>query len=176
MLTLAVLALAGCGDRDAAETTESPQLPDQEIDGFTLIQTRDGEKQWSLAADHALIYDETDRVEAEELRIEFFNAEGLVVSVLTATRGILMRKTNDMEALGNVVVTRDDGTTLRSERLSWNDVKRKIETREFVEVTKGDDVMTGVGLECDADLENIRVKSEFKAYVRTPADELVEEE
>jgi len=173
---LAVGLLSGCqGDR-AEEPGDPSLLADQEIDGFTLTQTREGERLWVLSAVRGLVYEETDRVELETVRVDYFDDDGSVRSTLSANRGVLKRRTSDMEAHGNVIVVAKDGTRLVTERLTWNERTGKIESDRFVRVTQGDDVFTGVGLEADPDLKNIKVKSEFRAYVRTPDGELVEEE
>jgi LPS export ABC transporter protein LptC len=166
----------GCQRDLAEEPGETPLLPDSEIEGFKLTQTRGGEKLWVLTASRALVYEEADRVELSRLRVDYFDEEGDVRSTLTATEGLLKRRTSDMEARGNVVVVAHDGTRLVTERLTWNERTGKIESDRFVRVTQGDDVFTGVGIEADPDLKNIKVKSDFKAFVRTPDGQLVEEE
>jgi LPS export ABC transporter protein LptC len=168
--------LAGCQSGPTEEETESSVLADHEIDGFELTQTRDGARLWKLRAQRALIFEDADRVEMEKIRIDYFNEDGETRSTLTALHGLLRRRTNDMEARGDVVVTADDGTILTTQKLTWNERTGKIESDKFVRVTKGSDVFTGVGVEADPDLRNMRVKSEFKAYVRTPEGELVEED
>jgi LPS export ABC transporter protein LptC len=172
---LAALLLTGCEDQPGNESRESPQVPDQEIERFTLTQTREGERLWTLSAAQASVYEDAGRVEMTGVRIVYFDGKGNVRSTLTAANGLLMRHTNDMEALGNVVLTAADGTRLTTERLSWTERTGKIESDRLVRVTQGEDVFTGVGLEADPDLKNLKVKSEFKAYVRTPEGELVEE-
>ncbi len=173
---LAVTPFAG-GQRELTEEPgDASLLPDQEIDGFRLTQTRDGEKLWVLSASRALVYEEADRVELERLRVDYFDDEGGVRSTLTAKEGLLRRRTSNMEARGNVVVVAHDGTRLVTDRLTWNERTGKIESDRFVRVTQGDDVFTGVGLEADPDLKDIKVKSEFKAFVRTQDGQLVEEE
>lgn len=176
----AVLAIAlllhGCGGDEGGEFGRSRTIADQEVDGFTLTQTREGARVWSISANHALVYDDADRVEMMDLRVDFFDEDGEIRSTLTANEGILARRTNDMEVLGNVVVYAADGTILTTDKLTWNERKGKVESDRPVRVTKGDDVMTGVGVEADPDLKNIRVRSDFRAFVRTPEGELVEEE
>jgi LPS export ABC transporter protein LptC len=168
--------MTGCGDDDTGGVRRSGTFADQEVDGFTLTQTHEGRRVWSISARHALVYEDADRVEMIDLRVDFFDEEGEVRSTLTADEGILTRRTNDMEVLGNVVVYAADGTILTTQRLTWDERKGKVDTDRPFRVTKDTDVMTGVGMEADPDLKNIRVKSEFKAYVRTPEGELVEEE
>jgi LPS export ABC transporter protein LptC len=168
--------LSGCQRDLAEEAREASLLPDSEIDGFRLTQTREGEKLWVLTAARALVYEEADRVELSDLRVDYFDEDGEVRSTLTARDGVFKRRTSDMEAQGTVVVVARDGTRLVTERLTWNERTGKIESDRFVRVTQADDVFTGVGLEADPDLKNIRVKSDFKAFVRTPDGQLVEEE
>ena len=170
------LLLHGCGGDERGEFGGSRTIADQEVDGFTLTQTRDGARVWSIAASHALIFHDADRVEMIDLRVDFFDDDGEVRSTLTADEGILARRTNDMEVTGNVVVYAADGTILTTDKLTWNERTGKVESDRPVRVTKGDDVMTGVGVEADADLKNIKVKSDFRAFVRTPEGELVEED
>jgi LPS export ABC transporter protein LptC len=175
-LAALLVSLAGCGGNEESGGSRSGTFPDQEIDGFTLTQTREGQRLWSIAAEHALVYEDADRVEMVDLRVDFFDEAGDVRSTLTANEGVLKRRTNDMEVDGNVVVYAADGTILTTERLVWNERTGKVQSDLPVRVTRDKDVFTGVGVEADPDLKNIRVKSDFKAYVRTPEGELVEEE
>jgi LPS export ABC transporter protein LptC len=175
LLLLSVLCVSGCRSEQAGEPGRSGTRADQEIDGFTLTQTRDGQRVWSLKADNALVYEDADRIELTDLRVDYFDDEGSTRSTLTADEGTLEQRTNNMEAVGNVVVYAEDGTVLTTDRLTWNERTGKIETDSRFRVTKSRDVMTGEGLEADPDLKNIRVKSDFKAYVRTQDGTLVEE-
>ena len=62
LAVLAVWPFVGC-QRDLAEDPgDASLLPDSEIDGFKLTQTREGEKIWVLSASRALVYEEADRV------------------------------------------------------------------------------------------------------------------
>jgi LPS export ABC transporter protein LptC len=171
-----LLAVAGCGRESSGQPESSGTRPDQEIDGFRLTQTQDGERVWTLKAATALIYEDASRVEMSELRIDFYNEDGQVRSTLTADQGTLHQRTNDMQVHGNVVVYAEDGTVLTTELLTWDERTGRIETDRPVRVTKGRDVMTGVGIEADPDLKNIRVKSDFKAFVRSEDGKLIEEE
>jgi LPS export ABC transporter protein LptC len=168
------LALAGCqGQEPAGESRSSPK-PDQEIQKFTLTQTQDGRKVWALRARQALVFEENDRVEASGVTVDFYGEEAGLQSTLTASNGVIMRRTNAIEVDGNVVVTATDGTVLATDRLVWDERTGKIRSDRPVRVTKGNDVMTGSAMEADPDLKNLKVK-DFKAYVRTPEGQLVEE-
>lgn len=168
------LSMAGCrGQGPAGESRSSPQ-PDQEIEGFTLTQTQDGRKVWALRARQALVFEESDRVEASGVTVDFYGEEASLQSTLTAANGVIMRRTSAIEVQGNVVVMATDGTVLTTDRLVWDERTGRIRSDRPVRVTKGNDVMTGSAMEADPDLKNLKVK-DFKAYVRTPEGQLVEE-
>jgi len=169
------LVLAGCGKGEPAGQEQPAAQPDQEITGFTLTQTADGRRVWALRAREARVFEESDRVEATGVRVDFYGREAELQSTLTAASGVIMRRTNAIEVQGRVVVTSADGTVLTTERLQWDERTGKIRSDTAVRVTKGTDVVTGSGMEADPDLKNLRVR-DFKAYVRTPEGQLVEDE
>ena len=177
VLLFAMLAtFSGC-DRVAQHGTDGGGvLPDQEISNFKLTQTSDGRVMWTLSATLGLVFEEADRVETTSPQVDFFDEDGELRSTLTARTGLLRQRTSDMEVLGNVVVTSTDGTVLETERLLWSEQKGRIETDRAVRVTKDGDVMTGIGAEADPDLKNLRILSDFKAYVRSASGELEEEQ
>ena len=175
MVLVAGLALAGCGRDEPATQERQAARPDQEITGFTLTQTQDGRRVWALRAREARIFEDSDRVEATGVRVDFYGREAELQSTLTAANGVITRRTSAIEVHGRVVVTSTDGTVLTTERLQWDERTGKIRSDTAVRVTKGNDVMTGSGMEADPDLKNLRV-GDFKAYVRTPEGQLVEEE
>jgi len=173
---MAAAVLGGCQAEEAVEPGPSGPRPDQEIDGFTLTQTREGKRIWALRARHALVFEDADRVEASGVRVDFYDEDaGELRSTLTASSGVVMRRRNAIEVTGDVVVTSVDGTTLTTSSLTWDERTGKIRSDSFVRVTKANDVMTGTGMEADPDLRNLKVR-DFKAYVRTPEGELVEDD
>ncbi|MBM3306870.1 MAG: LPS export ABC transporter periplasmic protein LptC [Candidatus Eisenbacteria bacterium] len=172
-LVLAFLA-AACQHSEPTGRERPAAMPDQEIQGFTLTQTQEGRKVWVLKAREALVFEASDRVDASGVRVDFYGSEAELRSTLTAATGVIMRRTNAIEVNGSVVVTAADGTVLTTDRLAWDERTGKIRSDRPVRVTKGNDVMTGSGMEADPDLRNLKVK-DFKAYVRTPEGELVED-
>ena len=82
------LMLNGCGGDEGGGSRGSRTLADQEIDGFTLTQTREGSKVWSISADHALVFNDADRIEMMDIRVDFFDDDGEVRSTLTANEGV----------------------------------------------------------------------------------------
>ncbi len=112
---------------------------------------------------------------AERVVIDFFEDEEHV-SRLTAKQGVLNQATDDLEARGDVRVASDDGALLTTEILFWDHQKAKIHTDEYVVITRGEDVLSGFGLEADPGLDRVDIKREVKGTVRGDPEELLGEE
>ena len=92
-----------------------------------------------------------------------------------ADRGVLLQATDDLEARGHVRVVADDGAVLRTEVLFWDHQRSRIHTDEPVEITRGEDVLQGVGLEADPGLSNVDLKREVRGRVRSAPESLLPE-
>jgi LPS export ABC transporter protein LptC len=137
------------------------RTPDQEITQFVLRENNEeGRLAWILRATKARVYEGQDEVEADEVHIDFYDAAGKVSSVLTADLGVIARRTNDMRAMGNVVVRNRQGHELTTEELHYLAEKNKIRTDKFVRIVRGRDVLTGYGLTTDPDLGDGRFEIE----------------
>jgi len=97
----------------------------------------------------------------ENLQIFFLDENKDTVSVLTADKGKLFPITQNMEASGNVVVTRYDGLKLLTDRLEWNNRRQLIFSKLPVRIEKGSDYLEGKGFETPADLEEFEIDSVF---------------
>jgi LPS export ABC transporter protein LptC len=175
LLTATVTGLgAGCRTQETGPAIEEPsRAPNEGMRGITMQNIRVGDTRWVLSADSASVFREKKRVEAQPVEINFFE-EDRHVSVLTADLGILLQATDDLEARGNVTVVTDEGTVLKTEVLFWDHQRSLIYTDEFVRIEKGEDVLTGVGMEADPGLNRIDIKESVRGSVRDP-DVLLDE-
>ena len=166
---VAGLALAGCAGEEVEQTPAARDrpLPDQVISGFSLTETTMGVKDWHMDADKAYIYEKRNILEAEAIEVTFFGPGGEVRSVLKADYGKLNRGSDDMEAIGSVVVTSSDGVILETETLRWESELRKIVSEDSVRIVKDEDVLTGWGCRGDPDLGSFRILRDMKATIKT---------
>ena len=173
---LLAIGLAGChGDAPSTPSGEEIQIPDQEARDFTLTESSEGKKSWTLWASYAAMYNDRNLVDAKTVRIDFFDHEGRKNSSLTADQGIVYQRTNDLEARGRVRVTTTSGVTLETDSLRWQNAKGKIVSDAFVRVTRKGDVVTGYGFESDATLEHFHLAREVRAEVTPQAGESPDE-
>ena len=163
-----ILALVlGCSAKPAS--TPGPadaRPPDQEARDFTLTESLEGRKNWTLWASYAAMYNDKSLVDAKTVRIEFFDKEGKKFSTLKAEQGRVHQRTNDLEARGNVVVTTESGIRMETDSLRWQNRAGKIVSDGFVKVTRKYDVVTGYGFESDPSLDHFHLRREVRAEVR----------
>lgn len=93
----------------------------------------------------------------DSIHVDFYNSRGEHTSVLTARRGKVNDETRDLEAYENVVVISDSGTTLRTDRLFWNNSTQEVHTDSYVDISSPTERIRGQGLVSDQSLRNYRI-------------------
>ena len=89
--------------------------------------------------------------------VHFFDSEGKQTSVLTSKQAVVDEATNNLEAMGDVVVVSSDSTTLRTQHLYWDNKKQLVHTPEFVQITSPREKLQGHGFESDQSLHNYKI-------------------
>jgi len=164
---LVCVTALGCSSRpDSPPSGAEVRLPDQEARDFTLTESLEGKKNWTLWASYAAMYNAQSLVDAKTVRIEFFDKEGKKFSTLVAKTGRVHQRTNDLEARGDVVVTTETGIRMETDSLRWQNAAGKIVSDGFVKVTRQHDVVTGYGFESDPSLDHFHLRREVRAEVR----------
>ncbi len=159
---------AGCPQPASKQTSPSvTSSPDQEIEHFTVVETKNGRRKYEAFAERVAIYKATSQVLASDLHVKFFSSSDETFSTLTADSGFIDDRTKDMRALGHVVVVTQDSTRLESQELVWEHQQEKIRADGFVKITRRQDILTGIGLETDPQLKNIEIKKDMRATVRS---------
>jgi LPS export ABC transporter protein LptC len=174
-LLAGAILVAGCrGEKESSITSvESIESPNEGMKGISLHNYHVADVRWVLQADSASVFRDRKRVEAEWVEIDFFDGDE-PMSTLTADRGILLQNTDDLEARGNVRVVTTDGDLLKTEVLFWDHQRSLIHTDEYVEITRGDNVLTGVGLEADPGLNRVDLKQTVRGEVRSAPEGLLD--
>lgn len=170
LLLATTVALTGCErQRTNGPAGAGPEMPDQEARDFSLTETDEGAPLWRLNAVSASTYTSRNLVIVKTVRVDFFDKDGKVSSVLTAREGEVNDRTRDMIARGNVVLQTTEGTRLSSEELRFSNKDQKIRVPEthLVRVVRGRDVLTGYGFESDPDLTEYQFKRRVEANVRS---------
>jgi LPS export ABC transporter protein LptC len=173
VLGLAGVGLNGCsGGKKLSASGTSGELPDGEVEDFSVTETDSGKPQWTLFAKHAATYQARDLVTARTLRIDFFDDKGVKSSELVAREGELYQRTRDMIARGNVVLLTTEGWRMSTDEMHFLNSHRKITSDKLVRVEKEGTVLEGVGFESDPSLEHFEFRHQIRATVQPGAGAL----
>ena len=88
-----------------------------------------------------------------------YNPQKEVVSTIAARYAKQFVKERRWEAKNDVVATNNQGDTLKTEHLIWDEESGRIYNNEFVKVVRPDQVITGIGFEADQNLSNWRIRN-----------------
>ncbi|HXL15853.1 MAG TPA: LPS export ABC transporter periplasmic protein LptC [Methylomirabilota bacterium] len=170
-LSLVVVAFVGSQSGCQSPSTPAPgatelHFPDQEARDFTLTETSEGKKNWTLWASYAAMYNTKNLVDAKTIQIEFFDSKGKRYSTLVADQGLVDQRTNNLEAIGRVRIVTETGVHMETDSLHWINNTQKIISESFVKVTRNQDVVTGYGFESDPNLDHFHLKRQVRAEVR----------
>ncbi len=161
----AAILFSACGKNDIAkiQAFSAPEnLPIQEATNFEILSTDSGVVRYSLKAPKLLRYENDGQSYTEfpkGVKIIKFDDQKKIVSSLTADYAKQFVKENRWEAKNNVVVTNIQGDSLKTEHLIWDEKNKKIFTEEYVKIIREDQIITGIGLTSDQDMQNWKIKN-----------------
>ena len=99
-----------------------------------------------------------DRSFPKGLKVEFYERDGSISSVMTANKGVDKKATKIFTATGNVIVNQIlKGEKLNTEELHWKRSDRQIYTDKFVTITTEDELLNGTGLTAAEDLSTYKI-------------------
>lgn len=148
------IVFVSCEKQSAAEF----EIKEESLTSFILKNYKGSRLMWKLTAKDAKISDTTV---IHQLELDFFDENSEHSSKLKADSGYVIRKTNDLKAVGNIVIKSSDSVTLWTDELNWSEEKQKIFTDGEVKYSKDKQVYRGKGLESDPSLKHIVIKEKF---------------
>lgn len=163
---------AGCGGAGtpAARPKARPaghSGPEALMRGVHVYQLVEGRLEVEIWAGEAWHSRAADWVGGRQVRVHYF-PEGRKQATLHATTARYDIQERLLEAWGAVRVE-SDGAVLETTQLTYDARRDRIESKEFVRITRGDNVLTGLGLEADPDLGNLQV-AEPHVNARNPRE------
>ena len=164
IFSLLLLTLS-CSEERSGTAVQPEGMPDQILENSVIIFTVNGIKSTVVKAKYIEKYLAQDLTKAVGLNVDFFDREGKHTSILVADSGDIQEKKQLLEVRGEVVVTTDRGVKLETKSLRWNPNAAKIVTDDFVKITRGQDVVTGQGMESDQELKNIKIKKNVSGEI-----------
>jgi LPS export ABC transporter protein LptC len=161
------LYAGGCESERNQSIVESPAGPMQVVEQMTLRESQAGHLRWVLRADSAMVYEENERTLLRGVHVDFYGGErDTIRSTLTAREGEVDMHTRKLIARRDVVIRTAEGHSLETEELHWDPELGKVFSDRFVRLTRGESVLTGMGIESDPELHSYAIRSEVQGEVR----------
>jgi len=161
ILLFLAAVLAGCEDKiepSVLPTVNSKTIPEQESWNSHIVISDSGLVRAIIDAGYLCEYEGSQQTHMSDgVVVHFFNTDGKQTSVMTSKEAIVDENTNNLEAMGNVVVVSSDSTKLRTEHLYWDNQRQLVHTPEFVQITSPKEKLQGHGFESDQSLHNYRI-------------------
>ena len=117
---------------------------------------------WEITADSAQYQKKEDLALFEKVKAKVFMKDGRTF-VMTGDKGVLNTRSRDMDIEGNVVVVSDSGDHFRTDRLSYRDAVKRIETDRPVVMENKNARISGVGMVLNLKDEKIAILSGVRA-------------
>jgi len=134
------------------------EMPDQESWDNNIFFTRDEKRRAVLTAGYLAKYnDKKYTILKEGVRVDFYNEEGVLRSVLTSKEGKVFDDKQDMVAYGDVIVRGENGTTLYTDELYWDNREQKIISKVPVKITTLSETLYGDTFKSDPDLVDYEI-------------------
>jgi LPS export ABC transporter protein LptC len=159
IIALVLLLASGCEDKIRPSMVPvRNEIPSQESWRSRVVFTDSARVNAILWAGHISVF-QTGRYTLldDSVHVDFFNERGEHSSILTARRGKVNDQTRDFEAYDSVVVVSDSGTTLKTDRLFWNNSDKTVHTDAFVDILSPTEHIMGQGMVSDQGLKNYKI-------------------
>jgi LPS export ABC transporter protein LptC len=152
--------------------SDDQQGADAWIQGFSYRQTRSGATKWIVNANQAKVFEKEHVAKLQTVQVRLFDdtlqKEQLLI---TSEEGVMDTSNNNFELLSKkekTVMTFESGYQVFSDRLTWSEQSRQIQTPDPVTIQGNDLVITGTGLVGDIDKNEFRLLKNVRAEVSSP--------
>jgi len=171
-----LVLLVSCGDIDPkgevkVEIEPILNQPDQIMTNSEIYITNGGKRQGVIKSETLKVYSKLDTTLMYNVEALFFDSVGDQISTVLSDSGIITQQNKHIELIGHVDVQTVSGKRLLTDSLRWNSKTEMIATEGYVEAFRGEDKLSGWGMESDQRLENIRIKRNIKGAFDDPGSE-----
>ncbi len=158
-LLILLLSLLSCNNPKVIPLVDTSldvkNLPTQESWNSKVIFSDSGVTKAILHAGHLRVFDkEQETLMDKNIKVEFYNPEFKITSVITAKRGKVNDVTKDLYAIDSVVAVSDSGTVVTTDELIFRDRDKKLISDKYVTIISPTETIKGYGFESDQDLMN----------------------
>jgi lipopolysaccharide export system protein LptC len=159
LIIMLMIVIAGCSEERVKPSINlsmnEGELPAQESWNTKVIFSDSGKTNAILYAGHLRVFEKSQETLLDSnIQVDFYNLKGKITTTLTAKKGKVDSRTDDLYAIDSVVAVSDSGITVRTEELMWRNKDQKIVSDKFVTIISSKEKIQGYGFESDQDLRN----------------------
>lgn len=174
-LLMLVLGLMACHQQEpvnAANVSNHPEMPDQEIWNSKVKMTNKGDLSAIIHFGHMSRYMKKSMMLFDQkIDIDFYRDNGEIGSQLKSDAGEYYQDTKNVKAIGNVAVESDSGLTLYTQELYYyQDSDKILSTVDVKVVTDSGDTLYGKGFESDAQMNHWEIKEPYDGMAHKSVD------
>lgn len=133
-----------------------------------IYLTSGGRRKATIKSDTLMTYARIDTTLLYNVEVLFFDSSGTHTSTLTADSSRVSQRASTMSVFGHVKAWTKDNRRLVADSLRWNAKTERIETEGYVEIYRGEDMISGFGLETDQRLEHTTIKRQPRGSFNEP--------
>ena len=146
------------------ENTDIRTLPSMTVKGFTTQYLDSGMLDMEMSAPIMESYNEADPTYTEfreGIKVVFYDGKSEPSATVNARYAKFIDSKNLWELRDSVVIYSDNGSTLETEQLFWEQSENidRIYTDRFVKITSEDQTIMGHGFESDSRLTKRKIKN-----------------
>ncbi len=163
LLVMFIFLFASACKGGRSEKNEINLKGNQEIYNVQIIQSRLGKKMWKLEA--MSIRQNGDTMRFYKFKLSFFGPGGQISSELIADSGKVSKKTENMEAFGNIrILFFKDSTRVYTSHITYNATRRLISGDKKVKIVTPEGVIYGTGFQSDTEMNHIKIFGQVKGH------------
>lgn len=159
-----ILVLGSCETKreDVMAIGKKNIMPAQTGKDITMLYSDSSKLKIRLQAPQMQIYDkdvkEKITILPKGVNVVFYDDSGKETTTLKANYGVRYEQSRRMEVKYDVEVVNSNGEKLNTEKLVWDEQKKKITSNSFVKITTGKQIIMGNGLEANQDFSQYEIK------------------
>lgn len=158
---LSLAVVAACADETQAPVVDQA-LADIDyiiMEEMENVLTVEGVRSGLVISDSSYVYDDSASAQLFGVRMTLYTQQGVERSRLTADRGWLNERTDELTAIGNVVLEiPSDGRRIETEELHYDPVRDEISSdSSTVQILNGARTRATCGFDSDLEFRNFRL-------------------
>jgi lipopolysaccharide export system protein LptC len=138
---------------------------DMRLEKIRFVEDKHGQKTWELEAKSIQQYQDQNVMVLEDVKVTFYAKEGRTF-FLTGKRGKVYQDSKNVDLVGDVVLTSNDGYKLKTYSVAYCDSEKTVRTSDPVEIEGEQIRLTGKGMWVNIEDKTFKILSQVKTQLK----------